>query len=157
MSREKQTEQSLDMKVAKLRNGTVIDHLSPGAALKVIDLLGIVDGHILSIGMFLESAKHGRKDIVKIENRILDPDELAKLAILSPGATVCVIQDYHVKEKQRVKLPHVASDIIKCNNPKCITNHEIVSTRFNVEAEEPLKVRCAYCERAMAGSEIVFN
>lgn len=147
---------SRDQKVSKLRNGTVIDHLKPGTALKVIELLGIVDGHILTIGMFFESKKIGRKDIVKIENRVLSPDELSRLAIISPDATVCVIEDYAVTGKSNVQVPGEVPDIIRCNNPKCITNHEKVSTRFSVEVMDPLKVRCQYCERSMAGNEISF-
>lgn len=143
-------------RVNKLRSGTVIDHLRPGTAMKVVELLGIVDGSILSIGMFFESRKMVRKDILKIENRTLTEEEISKLAVISPDATVCDIEGYSVRRKIHVRLPETVTEIIRCTNPNCITNHEFVPTHFHVESASPLKVRCRYCERAMSGGEIAF-
>lgn len=148
---------SRDMRVTKLRSGTVIDHLRPGTAMKAIEVLGVTDGCAMSIGMFFESKKMGRKDILKLENRVLTPEEMQKIAILSPEASVCIIQDYAVVNKLDVRLPEEVEAVIRCNNPKCITNHENVPTRFSVEGGDPLKVRCRYCERSMAGGEIELN
>lgn len=145
---------SREMKVSKLRNGAVIDHLRPGTAMKAIQVLGITDGTTLAIGMYLESKKMGRKDILKVENRRLTAEEINKIAVLSPEASVCHIQDYAVVEKVRVHVPREIAAIIRCNNPKCITNHERISTRFAVVTDEPLAVRCRYCERSMAGDDI---
>jgi aspartate carbamoyltransferase regulatory subunit len=145
---------SQEMKVSKLRNGAVIDHLRPGTAWKAIQVLGAADGSTLSIGMYLESSKMGRKDIVKIENKILTQKEINKIAVLSPEATLCNIRDYQVVQKIKAHLPKEIAAIIRCNNPKCITNHEKITTQFTVVTGDPLKVRCRYCERAMSGDEI---
>lgn len=151
---DKHSGASREIKVTKLRNGSVIDHLSSGTAMKVIEILGVVDGSTLAIGMFFESKKMGRKDILKIENRHLTDEEINKIAILSPEATVCTIKDFEVVNKHKVYLPDHFDAIIKCNNPKCITNHERLATYFNVVDVSPLTVRCRYCERAMTGSDI---
>jgi aspartate carbamoyltransferase regulatory subunit len=147
---------SKEMKVSKLRNGAVIDHLAPGMAMKAIEFLGVRDDSTLAIGMFFESKKMGRKDILKFENRELTRDEINKIAVLSPEATVCIIKDYNVVDKFSASLPREIEGIIRCSNPKCITNNEKIATRFVVQEKDPLIVRCQYCERAMHGSEIEF-
>jgi len=154
MSKKDKPNVSHEMKVTELRNGAVIDHLRRGTAMKVIEVLGITDGSTLSIGMYFESKKMGKKDIVKIENRSLTKDEMSKIALISPEATVCIVRDYEIVEKIKVELPRQVEGIIRCSNPKCITNHEAIVTRFSVENEEPLKVRCHYCERSLYGDEI---
>jgi len=146
---------SKKIRVSKLRNGAVIDHLEPGSAMKAIEFLGVSDGSTLSIGMFFESKKMGRKDILKIENRTLSPDEINKISILSPEATVCIIKEYKVEKKFKAHLPDKIEGIIRCNNPNCVTNHEKIATCFIVQNKEPLMVRCQYCERVMHGNEIV--
>jgi aspartate carbamoyltransferase regulatory subunit len=145
---------SKEMRVSKLRNGAVIDHLRPGSAMKAIQVLGVTDGSTLSVGMFLESSKMGRKDILKIENKILTQTEINKIAVLSPEATLCNIRNYQVVQKIKAHLPAEISGIIRCNNPKCITNAEKIVTQFSVVTDAPLKVRCHYCERAMSGDEV---
>lgn len=145
---------SKEMRVSKLRSGAVIDHLRPGTAMKAIQVLGVTDGSTLSVGMFLESSKMGRKDILKIENKILSQTEIDKIAVLSPEATLCNIRDYQVVQKIKAHLPAEITGIIRCNNPKCITNAEKISTQFSVVTGNPLKVRCRYCERSMSGDEV---
>ena len=158
MSKEtnKASQPTREMMVSKLKNGAVIDHLRPGMAMKAIEFLGVEEDNIAAIGMFFESKIQGRKDILKFENRNLNPQEINKIAVLSPGATVCIIKDYQVVEKFTVVLPSEIEGIIHCINPKCITNNEAIATRFFVQNEDPLIVRCAYCERAMRDTEIVF-
>ena len=145
---------SKEMRVSKLRSGAVIDHLRPGTAMKAIQVLGVTDGSTLSVGMFLESSKMGRKDILKIENKILSQTEIDKIAVLSPEATLCNIRDYQVVQKIKAHLPAEITGIIRCNNPKCITNAEKITTQFSVVTGDPLKVRCRYCERSMSGDEV---
>ncbi len=145
---------SREMKVSKLRSGVVIDHLPPGSAMKAIQVLGISDGSTLAIGMYFESKKMGRKDILKVENRTLTPREINKIAVISPEATVCIIKDYSVVDKFQVHLPDEVEGIIRCNNPNCVTNHEKIVTCFAVVEKDPLVVRCRYCERSMDRNEI---
>jgi len=143
------------IKIAKLRNGAVIDPLRPGPAMQAIQVLGVSAGSTaLPVGMYQVSSKIGHKDILKIENRTLTPDEINKIAVLSPEATLCNIRDYQVVDKIKAHLPPEIMGIIRCNNPKCITNHERITTRFMVLDDDPIRVQCRYCERFMTGKDI---
>jgi len=146
------------LRVSKIRDGTVIDHITHGHALDVIKILGIDgrSGGIVTIAMNVPSKKLGLKDIVKIEGRELNPEEVDKIALLAPHATINIIRNYRVAEKQRVKLPKVIHGILKCVNPSCISNSgEPVKPIFYVEREEPLRLRCHYCGRIMEKEDIL--
>jgi len=150
----KKTDPNQTIKVSKLKNGSVIDHLIPGTAIKALKVLGLSTENILSIGMNYDSEKYGKKDIIKIENRKLTTEEINKLALISPNATYSVVKNYETVEKNKAVLPDELNNIIKCNNPRCITNHEQVTTRFNVLNKEPIVVKCRYCEKRMTDMEI---
>ena len=143
-----------DYRVTALREGTVIDHLPPGTALKALEVLGYQDGGVVTVGMFLESEKWGKKDLVKIESKELTEEEVAKIALLGAHTTISIIRDYKVVDKLPVLIPSEISTVLKCPNPSCITNHDPVRTRFHVEREEPLRVRCHYCERAVGEDQL---
>ncbi|MGQ9588111.1 MAG: aspartate carbamoyltransferase regulatory subunit [Thermoplasmata archaeon] len=139
-----------EFKVTPIRNGTVIDHISSGMALKVLRIVGVKDSvsSTVSVLMHVPSKKMGWKDIVKIEDRELDPKELDKIALISPNATINIIRDYNVAEKFVVEVPNVIRGIMKCANPGCITNqNEPVETEFVVESKKPITLRCVYCDR----------
>jgi aspartate carbamoyltransferase regulatory subunit len=139
--------------VASLRNGTVVDHLNAGMALKALEVLGVPKDGAALLGIHLESRKMGRKDILKLENVELSAAEIARLAVFGPEATVSLIRDYAVVRKVRVELPDTITAILKCPNPNCVTNHERIDTRFEVESRTPVRVRCRYCERRILASE----
>jgi len=141
-----------EFKVTPIRNGTVIDHIAMGMAMKVLRIIGVKDdvGSTVSILMHVPSAKAGWKDIVKIEDRELDPKELDRIALVSPNATINIIRDYNVAEKFVVEVPEVVRGIVKCANPGCITNqNEPVETEFAVVEKKPLVLRCHYCDRLL--------
>jgi aspartate carbamoyltransferase regulatory subunit len=138
-----------ELKIQPIKNGTVIDHIRSGTALKVLHILGIPKGHnsIISVVMNV-NGKHGKKDIVKIENRELDTREVDKISLIAPKATINIIRDYDVKKKHRVKLPKEIIGIVKCSNPTCVTNsNEPIETRFEVISDDPPRIKCYYCER----------
>lgn len=139
--------------VAALRNGTVVDHLTAGMALKALQALGMPRDRPALLGIHLESGKMGRKDILKLDGVELTDAQIARLAVFGPHATVSVIRDYEVVRKEHVALPDTVEGLIRCPNPNCVTNHEKVPTRFDVESREPVKARCRYCERRLLGSE----
>src|SRR3990172_8246878 len=96
---------SLEMKVSAIRNGTVIDHISSDATFKVADILQVHHGQdMVLVGVNLPSARLGKKGIVKIENRELTPDEVDKIALIAPLATLNIIRNFKVIGKARVKL-----------------------------------------------------
>ncbi|MBE0518122.1 MAG: aspartate carbamoyltransferase regulatory subunit [Thermoplasmata archaeon] len=139
-----------EFKVTPIRNGTVIDHIQVGMALKVLRIIGVKEdvSSTVSVLMHVPSKKGGWKDIVKIEDRELDPRELDKVALISPDATINIIRDYNVAEKFVVEVPKSVLGIMKCSNPGCITNKsEPVEPEFVVESKKPLTLKCVYCDR----------
>ena len=146
------------LRVSKIKEGTVIDHITGGHALDVIKILGIkgrAEG-VVTVAMNVPSKRHGTKDVVKVEGRELNPKEVDKIALLAPHATINIIRDYKVAEKERVKLPKVIRGIVKCANPACISNSsEPVQSTFYVEKEDPLRLRCHYCGYIMEKQDVL--
>ena len=138
-----------ELKVTPIKNGTVIDHIPPGLALKVLHVLKIPEtaSSAISVAMNVKS-KMGKKDIVKIENKELDKREVNKISLIAPKATINIIRDYEVVKKHRVQLPNEIIGIVKCSNPTCISNsREPVESRFIVVSKDPPHIKCYYCER----------
>ena len=138
-----------ELKIPRIKDGTVIDHITPGNAIKVLHILGIPhsSSSVVSVAMNVRS-KMGKKDIVKVENRELDRHEVDKIALIAPKATINIIRDYEVAKKHRVELPDEIIGIVKCSNPTCISNSkEPVKSRFKVMSKAPPRIRCYYCER----------
>jgi aspartate carbamoyltransferase regulatory subunit len=146
------------LRVSKIKSGTVIDHISGGHALDVIRILGISGRRsgVVSIAMNVPSKRLTIKDVVKVEGRILDASEVDKIALLAPHATINIVKDYKVVDKKRVKLPEVVKGVVKCDNPACISNsNEPVQSKFYVEKEDPLRLKCHYCGHFMEKGEIL--
>ncbi|MEM0135596.1 MAG: aspartate carbamoyltransferase regulatory subunit [Thermoplasmatales archaeon] len=148
------------LKVEKIKRGTVIDHIPVGRSFKVLKILKISSdpGVTVSIAIHVKSKKMGLKDVVKIEDRILDSSELNKIALIAEGATITIVEDYGVIKKFIVKLPDIITGILKCSNGRCVSNMEgSIIPSFTVISKEPLTIRCHYCEREMETEEIVEN
>jgi aspartate carbamoyltransferase regulatory subunit len=140
------------LRVQPIKEGTVIDHIAPGMALKVLTILGLSKSHTATVSLLMNvpSKKYSKKDIVKIESRVLEPKEVDKIALIAPNATINIVKDYKVKEKHKVKLPKLVIGIVKCSNPTCISNlAEPVESKFTVISKYPIRLRCYYCERDM--------
>jgi len=138
-----------ELKIPRIKDGTVIDHITAGNAVKVLHILGIPrsTSSIVSVAMNVKS-KLGKKDIVKVENRELDPHEVNKIALIAPKATINFIRDYEVAKKHKVKLPDEIVGIVTCSNPTCVSNaKEPVRSRFKVISKDPPRIKCYYCER----------
>ena len=138
-----------ELKVPRIKDGTVIDHINAGNAVKVLHILAIPDttSSTVSVAMNVKS-KLGKKDIVKVENRELDPKEVDKIALIAPKATINIIRDYEVTKKHVVKLPDEIIGIVSCSNPTCVSNaNEPVDSRFQIISRDPPKIKCYYCER----------
>jgi len=146
------------LKVDPIKNGTVIDHITAGKALQVVDLLNLNNSpNELMIGMNLTSKKMGKKDIIKIEERELTDEEVSTIALISPTATTIIINNYVVVKKAVTKIPSFIEGLIVCPNPKCVTNIEHARSKFYVSNREPIEVRCSYCERKYKADELKFN
>lgn len=150
--------QEKELKIEKIKNGTVIDHIPSGMALKVLKILSIDENvkTTVSIGIHVVSRKSGFKDIVKIEDRYLASKEIAKIALIAPNATVNKIKDYEVVEKYSVVPPSEIAGIVRCSNPACVTNaNEPVVPEFYVISTDPIRIKCKYCEREMEREDII--
>jgi len=143
-----------ELKVSAIRNGTVIDHISPARALDVARILSLETfADPVALAMNVPSGKIGRKDVVKIENRALSESEVNEIALVAPQSTLNIIKDYEVVEKRKLELPDVIHGILTCVNPNCISRRE-GSAKFIVEKKHPVILRCYYCERLMRDDEI---
>lgn len=144
-----------ELKISAIEEGTVIDHIPTDAAFKVVEILDL-ENHkgVVSIATNLQSRRIGKKGIIKVGGKGLTQEEVNKIAIVAPDATVNIIKNYDVREKIKVKTPDVIGNVVKCSNPVCITNNEQVATRFYVVKKDPLKIRCHYCERSMGKEDI---
>lgn len=143
-------------KVFAIKEGTVIDHIKAGKALKIIELLKLDSNNkIVTLGMNFPSKTQKKKDVIKVEKKELTPEEANKVAILAPQATINIIRDFKVVKKFKVKIPTVVEKLLVCPNPKCITNNENMKTCFKTTVNKNMvKVRCEYCEKIFDQNEI---
>lgn len=133
--------------VAALENGTVIDHIPAEKTYKVAQLLEL---HRLTepvtIGFNYPSKKIGKKGIIKVTDKFFTDEEISRLSVVTPNVVLSIIKNYEVVEKKKVETPDELHGIIRCNNPKCITNNEPMSTYFLVNKQLGT-VRCHYCDK----------
>ena len=145
--------------VRRIRGGTVIDHIESGKAMLVLKALNITgkEGNVITVALNVPSSKHGKKDIIKVENRFLLTDETNKLALIAPHATINIIKDYKLVEKRKIQLPESIVGIFKCPNLKCISNGEQdVKPIIDIVDSENMVLKCRYCGRATSTDELVF-
>ena len=145
----------LKLKVSAIKDGTVIDHIPAENLFKVITILGLDNfNNMITFGNNLDSAKLGSKAIIKVADKFFEDDEINKIALIAPNAKLNIIRDYEVAEKRVVKIPGEIKGIVKCFNPKCITNNEKVTTCFKVTAQSPVALKCRYCEKLTMQDQI---
>ena len=137
------------LKVSAIKNGTVLDHIPSCQVFKVIDILGLSGSeHPVTFGVNLDSKSMGRKGIIKISERFFKDDELNKIALIAPNASVNIIRDFKVVEKKLLTIPETICGIVKCINPMCVTNHEDIPTRFRtIVTGSEIQLQCVYCEK----------
>ncbi len=138
-----------ELKVAALRNGTVIDHIPADKLYKVVSILHLNEcAQQITIGNNLDSAKIGKKGIIKISDRVFAQVETNKIALIAPNAKINIIRDFVVVEKRALCLPKDIHEIVQCANPNCITNNQPVKTHFHVVTlGGEVILKCHYCER----------
>ena len=138
-----------ELVVSALENGTVLDHIPAENVYKALDILNLkgVESQI-TLGINLASKLYGRKGIIKIADKFFEDEELNKLALIAPKATVNVIRDFKVVEKKTLKMPAEIIGIAKCQNPKCVTNHQPIKTRFTtIQKNDEISLLCHFCEK----------
>ena len=145
-----------ELKVSAIRNGTVIDRIPAHLIFKVVEMLNIksLDTQV-TIGINFESHKLGKKGIIKVTDKFPSVDDINKIAMLAPMAKINIIKDFEVVDKKRVAIPKEITGIAKCINPKCITNHENMITKFQVISEEDVSLKCHYCEKIIKHKDFI--
>ncbi len=138
-----------ELVVSALENGTVLDHIPAEkiyTALEILNLKAIENR--ITLGINLSSKLFGKKGIIKIEDKFFEDEELNKLALIAPQATVNIIRDFKVVEKKKLVMPEEVHGICKCRNPKCVTNHQPIKTWFKtINNGNEISLLCHYCEK----------
>lgn len=147
-----------ELKVSAIENGTVIDHIPSKNVFQVIKILDLenFDNQIL-FGTNLESKKYGTKGIIKVRNKYFADDDINRISLVAPKATLIVIKDFQVVKKRRVEVPDTIDGIVRCFNPNCITNVENVATKFKVVSKDEVILQCHYCEKNTVKKNISFK
>lgn len=134
------------MNVQKIKNGLVIDHIRAGTGLRIFNWLKL-DKVPFSVALIMntDSRQMGKKDIIKIDNKI-DID-YSVLGFIDPNITVNVVEDEHVSRKITLTLPENVENVIKCRNPRCITSSETgISHVFRLVDRKRAEYACVYCD-----------
>ena len=137
-----------ERQVAAIKNGTVIDHIPAEKTYQVVNLLQLetLDTPV-TIGYNYPSNKIGRKGIIKVSDKFFTDEEISRLSVVAQNVVLNIIHDYEVVEKKTVKTPDELRGIVKCNNPKCITNNEPMNTVFHVVNKGKGILKCHYCDK----------
>ncbi|HHW59372.1 MAG: aspartate carbamoyltransferase regulatory subunit [Bacteroidales bacterium] len=147
-----------ELKVSALENGTVIDHIPQGVVLQVLRALHLENfDDAFYLGSNLDSKKMGKKGIIKVSNKYFEKEDINKIALIAPTATIIEIKEYEIIKKTKVELPKEVIGLVKCINPNCITNNEQITTKFEVLNDfDDIKFRCYYCEKTMKKENLEF-
>ena len=141
--------------VAAIENGTVIDHIPADKTYQVVTLLGLdkLDTPV-TIGNNCASKKVKKKGIIKVSDKFFTNEEISRLSVVAPKVVLNIIRDYEVVEKKTVETPNELTGIVRCNNPKCITNNEPMNTIFNFVDKERGIIKCHYCDKEQDISKV---
>lgn len=134
--------------VSALENGTVIDHIPCDRTMDIINLLKINETQNTAVVCYnLNSEKMGKKSIIKVADKFFTDDEINQLSVIAADLSLCIIKNFEVVEKKQVVMPKELVDIVRCPNPKCISNNEPMHTVFHVINSDPGIIKCHYCEK----------
>ncbi len=139
------------MNIDSILNGYVIDHIRAGRAMQIYHYLGLDDLDCsVAIIKNAKSQDMGKKDIIKIDQEI--PLDINLLAYIDPGVTVNIIRDGKLVEKRKPDMPERIVNVMKCKNPRCITQVEQELDHVFVLTDRKNQVyRCMYCETQYKG------
>lgn len=146
-----------ELQIAALENGIVIDHIPAEKTFQIIDILKLKEyNEIITIATNLKSSSLGKKGLIKIADKQLDEQELGKISLIAPNVTINIIEKFKVVKKIKLSIPYEIVEIIKCNNSKCISNHENIHSKFLkiTTNNDETKFKCYYCERVICHNEI---
>lgn len=150
-------EHRVKLNVSAIENGTVIDHIPAGNYYQVLRILNLEESNYTVFGgTNLDSKKMGKKGIIKVSDKFFELEEINKISLAAPHATLITIKDYKIIEKKNVDIPDNIVKFVKCFNPNCITNNQDIITKFKVISKEDLKLQCHYCEKITSKNNVKF-
>lgn len=144
------------LSVSAIQNGTVIDHITSDQTLRIMHMLRLLDKkHMVTVGFNLPSKRMKFKDLIKIENHELLPEEANQITVFAPDATINIIKNYEVVKKLSTSLPEYIKSIFICPNLECITHSEPVESFFHIqETGKVMKLACKYCEKSFDRNQV---
>ena len=145
--------------VSAIENGTVIDHIPADKVFQVVKILGLDKvNNPVYFGTNVESKKYGTKGFIKVSDKYFAPEDVNKIALVAPTASIIEIKDFEVINKMTVQIPEKIEKIVKCFNPNCVTNKEHdIPTKFRVKyVDGKLRLVCHYCEKYTSEENIEF-
>ncbi len=140
------------MNIDSINNGIVLDHITAGRGMDVYRILGL-DALDCSVALIknVRSERMGKKDIIKIDRDI--DIHLEALGFIDPGITVNIVRDGALVEKKRLEPPERLIGVLRCANPRCITQSERAIEQVFARGSDG-RYRCVYCDAiAQKGSE----
>jgi aspartate carbamoyltransferase regulatory subunit len=147
-----------ELVVSAIENGTVIDHIPTKSVFRVVKMLNLeLCDEKVTIGYNLESKKYGKKGIIKVSDHYFKDIDANKISLVAPSATLITIKNFQVVSKRQVEIPDNIEQFVKCVNPNCITNHQQITTKFQVIDKLDLKLQCKYCEKITGKNNIEIN
>jgi aspartate carbamoyltransferase regulatory subunit len=144
------------LSVSAIQNGTVIDHINSGQALRILHLLELLEKkHKVTLGLNLPSKRMKLKDIIKIENHALKNQEANEITVFAPEATINIIKEFEVVQKITTTLPPSIRAVFSCPNLACITHKEPMETFFHIESQgKQVNLTCKYCEQTFDRNQV---
>lgn len=142
------------LQITSIKNGFMLDHIKAGMGVKIFRYLHLDElGNQVALIINADSGKMGKKDIIKIEN--LERINYTVLGLLSPGITINEVRNELIVNKVKPELPEKVEDILKCQNPNCITSVEnYIPHSFKLLDREKGSYKCEYCEQIINPSEV---
>lgn len=144
------------LSVAAIQNGTVIDHISSEQTLRILHMLKLLEKKLrVTVGFNLPSKRMASKDLIKIENHELTPQEANEITVFAPEATINIIRNYEVEKKLKTTMPDSIRAVFVCPNKACITHVEPVDSHFNIQDHgRILELTCKYCEKSFERNQV---
>ena len=152
-------EKRKELIVSAIENGTVIDHIPADKVFQVVKILGLEKvTNPVYFGTNVESKKYGTKGFIKVADKYFAPEDVNKIALVAPTASIIEIKGFEVVNKMTVQIPERIEKIVRCFNPNCVTNKEHdIPTKFRVKyVDGKLRLVCHYCEKYTSEENIEF-
>lgn len=140
----------------EVKYGTIIDHIPAGRGVEILSHLSLPPRVCYAIGGRLPSGKLGQKDVVKLFDYHLTTDQMARIALIAPIATVNLVDSKGLR-KGKVNLPYEIRDLVDCKNPKCISfpahEEQVPSVFYSINNG----YSCHYCDTFIPKEDITIR